>query len=448
MEDTQPGKYILTQGGIFKKLLLVAVPIMGSQLMQMIYNLTDIFWLGRVGSGAVAAAGSAGMYLWLYWGFILIGKMGAEIGVSQQLGRGDKKSALAFSQNSSFIALTLGTLFALVFIFFSRPLIGFFNFREKEVADEAARYLFIVGFPTPLVFVANVAIGTFNASGNSKTPFLMNCLGLIANMILDPVFIFVLKMGVSGAAIATAISEFISYTAIIIAICVSKHRPFARYTLRFRPAPEKIKRILKWSVPVGLESILFCFLAMVTTRIETFFGADAIAVSKIGAQIESLSWLIGGGFGTALTAFVGQNYGAGKWERIQRGTKIGAGAMAVWGTFITLLFIVRGDSIFSLFLRDPLLIGLGKRYLFILAFSQLSMNLETVAAAAFRGTGRTIPPSMVSIICNILRPPSAYILSRTTLGLYGIWTAITLTTVIRGLWICLWYVFSRKGESK
>ena len=436
-------KFSLTEGGILKKLLLVAIPIMGTQLMQMAYNLTDMFWLGRVGSDAVAAVGSAGMYLWLSFGFLLIGKMGAEIGVSQCIGRGDKKSALAFSQNAAIIAAVLGLLFGLAMICFNKTMIAFFGFREKEVAAQAARYLFFTGFPIPFVFISSVAVGTFNASGNSRTPFLLNGLGLLANVILDPILILVLGMGVEGAAIATAIAEMISCTAMLLALFVSKHRPLQHYSFVLRPDLLKIKMIIKWSLPIGLESLLFCFLTMITTRIETTFGADAIAVSKIGVQVESLSWLIGGGFGTALIAFVGQNYGAKKWHRIQKGTKIAAGVMAVWGSLITLLLISLGSAIFSLFLNDPKLISLGARYLFILAFSQLSMNLETVASGAFKGTGRTIPPTLVSTICNILRPPLAFILSRTSLGLSGIWLAITISSNIRGLWICLWYLFRK-----
>ena len=440
MEPKQTSNYSLTEGGILKKLLLVAIPIMGNQFMQMAYNLTDMFWLGRVGSSAVASVGSAGMYLWLSFGFILIGKMGAEIGVSQYLGRGDKKGALAFSQNAVIIAVTLGLLFGLAMVFFNKTLIAFFNFREKSVAADAAEYLFITGIAMPPCFIASVVAGTFNASGNSRTPFIMNGLGLITNMILDPVFILIFGMGVRGSALATIIAELISCSAVIIALFISKNRPFKHYSFIIRPDPIKIKQMLKWSVPIGLESILFCFLSMITTRLEISFGADAIAVSKIGTQIESLSWLIGGGFGSAMLAFVGQNYGAKKWERIRRGTKIGALAMAVWGSLITLLFITLGGQIFSLFFRQSSLIALGRQYLFILAFSQLSMNMEAVASSAFKGTGRTIPPSLVSIVCNILRPPSALILSRTSLGLSGIWLAITITTVMRGLWICLWYV--------
>jgi len=449
MENSENAKYNLTSGGIVKKLLLVAVPIMGTQFVQMAYNLTDLFWLGRVGSEAVAAAGTAGMYLWLSFGFMLIGRVGAEIGVSQSFGKGDKKSAIAFSQNAMVIAIFLGFFFGLAMVLFNRSLIGFFNFREAEVAAVGAEYLFITGIPMPFVFMAAVVVGTFNASGNSRTPFILHAMGLAVNVILDPILIFFLGMGVKGAAIATAISELISCTAILFSLFISKARPFELFPLRFRPERAKIIILLKWALPVGLESILFCFLSMICSRLEASFGAEAVAVGKIGSQIESLSWLIGGGFSIALVAFIGQNYGAEKWERIQKGTRIAAVTMAIWGSFVTLLFIILGGKIFSLFLPDPELAALGKRYLFIFAFAQLSMNLEGVASGSFKGTGRTIPPSLVSIVSNATRPPLAYLLSRTSLGLDGIWIAITAASVVRGLCICLWYLaVERKRRRK
>ena len=441
-------KYDLTEGDILKKLLLVAVPIMGTQLTQMAYNLTDMFWLGRVGSDAVAAVGSAGMYLWFSFGLILIGRMGAEIGVSQALGRGDKQGALAFSQNAAAIGAFLGLFAGLAMIFFNKELIGFFNFQEQEVASTAAEYLFILGFGEPVYFVAAVVSGTYNASGNSRTPFLFNGLGLILNMILDPIFIIVLGMGARGAAIATIIAMIISGLALILTLFFYKNRPFDRYSFRFRPDFGKIRQILKWSVPISLESILFCFLTMITTRIETGFGASAVAVSRLGVQIESLSWLIGGGFGSAMVAFVGQNYGAQKWERIHKGTKIAAAIMTIWGSLITLFFIILGSAIFSIFFPGSTeLIALGRQYLFILAFSHLTMNLEVVAAAWFRGCGRTMPPSIVSIVCNSIRPPLSFVLSRTSLGILGVCVTITISTILRGVWICVWYFIAARRRA-
>ena len=442
--ESGPHKYNLTEGGIFKKLLLVAVPVIGTQFMQMAYSLADLVWLGRLGSDEVAAVGASGMYLWLSFGFLLIGRMGAEIGVSQCLGRGEKYTARAFSQNAMLIALILGILFGSAMVFFNQYLIGFFNFREIQVAAMAREYMFFTGLPMPFVFVTAVMVGSFNASGNSRTPFVLTSIGLALNIILDPVFIFVLELGVKGAGIATVIAQAVSCTSMFIAFFFSKHRPFRKFTFLFKPDAGKIIRLFKWALPVGLESILFCFLSMICSRIEAGFGASAIAVAKIGGQVESLSWLIGGGYGSALVVFIGQNFGAGKPERIQRGVKISAGVMAVWGTSITLLFLFFGRLIFTFFLSDPGLVSLGRDYLLIFAFCQLFMNLEGVAAGAFKGTGRTIPPSLASIISNSLRPFFALFLSRTSLGLYGVWIAVSFVTIIRGTWVCVWYLLSDK----
>ena len=447
MEQERDIKYNLTEGGILRKLLLVAAPIMGTQMMAMAYNLTDLFWLGRVGSGAVAAAGAGGMYLWLSFGFLLIGRMGAEIGVAQSLGRSDKKTALAYSRNALAISLVLGILFGLAAICFSRPMIGFFNFREKEIAEAAADYLAITGFSMPFAFVAGVATGTYNASGNSRTPFILNSLGLLFNVVLDPVFIYLLNMGVKGAAVATVIAQGIAGFLLLASLFIFKNRPFERYFLLFSIEWKKIVQLLKWALPIGLESILFCFLTMMTTRVETSFGARAVAVSRVGSQLEALSWLIGGGFSSALVAFIGQNYGAGKQERICRGVKISFFVMAVWGVFVTLFLLTLGPVAFAFFMPESELVSLGRTYLYILAVCQIPMNLEGVGSGAFKGTGRTIPPSLVSIISNTAKPALAWLLSRTSLGLYGVWIGVTIAAIIRSTWVCAWYfIAERKGK--
>jgi len=444
----QNSSYNLTEGGILKKLLKVAIPIMGTQMIQMAYNLTDLFWLGRVGSNAVAAAGAAGMYLWLSFGFLLIGKMGAEIGASQQFGKGDRKTALAFSQNAMLIALALGFLFGLVMVVFNRQLIGFFNFKESHVAAMSREYLFITGFPMPMVFVSAVAVGTFNASGNSRTPFIMTGIGLAVNVILDPILIYILGMGVKGAAIATVIAQTCSCSLLFIALFFSGHRPFEKYIIVFKPELQKIKQLIRWDLPIGMESILFCFLSMVCSRIEATFGAEAVAVAKIGSQIEALSWLIGGGFGSALVAFIGQNYGAGKKERIERGVKISFLSMTIWGSLVTLFLFTLAPLFFRILLPAPNLFSLGRSYLFIFAFCQLPMNLEAVGSGAFKGTGRTIPPSLVSMVSNIAKPILALILSGTSLGINGVWIGVSITAFIRGIWVRAWYILDgRKAKT-
>jgi putative MATE family efflux protein len=438
----------LTSGGIIKKLLMLAAPIAASNLMQMAYNLTDMFWLAKLGPHAVAASGAAGMYMWLSVGFLLIGRMGTEIGVSQSLGRGDKKAALEYSQNSMVIALAAGLVYGAFLLIFRDSCIGFFRFREEQVAQDAVVYLSIVAAFMPLNFAMAVIGGAFTAAGDSRTPFIAMAVGILANVVLDPIFIQVLNLGVAGAALATVISQVLVLVSVFVGYLGMGIRPFAGFRLFGPIEGAKVLQILKWSTPIALENIFFCFLSMVTSRVEAGFGADAVAVSRIGSQVESLSWLIGAGFGSALVVFIGQNYGAGREDRIREVIKLSAVILSGWGLFVMAFIWFAGPAVFSLFFPDRELLALGTSYLRILTFCQLSMNIEALGSGAFKGSGKTIPPSVVVISTNALKPVLALVLSRTSLGLQGVWIGVVISANLRGIWMNLWYaVERRKGKA-
>ena len=428
----------LTTGGIMEKLVYVALPIMGTQLLQMLYNLTDMFWLGRLSSDAVAASGTSGMYMWLSMALLLIGRTGAEIGVSQNKGRGDPETAKAFAQNAWLLSLASGVSYGAMLTLFSGPLMSVYNIQETHVVKAAQEYLQIIGLGIPATCMSAVYTGTFNGSGNSRVPFLMNAVGLIMNMILDPLMIFSLNLGIRGAALATIIAQWTVNLLLFIAIHRHKDRPFERFALREKPNLTKIRQIFRWSIPLAVESIFFTTLSMMVTRVVSGFGADALAVQRVGLQIESLSWLIGGGFGSAMTAFVGQNYGAGKWDRIEKGFHAASLTMLAWGAFVMLILFYNGYSLYSLFLAEDRLRIMGAAYMRILAASQIPGSLEGIGGGYFRGIGRTTPSSASSIICNLIRVPLCVWLAATPLGISGVWWAVTITAILRGFLIYCW----------
>jgi putative MATE family efflux protein len=452
MANSSAAGHDLTQGGVFSALLKLALPIMATQFMQMLYNLTDMFWLGRLGSDAVASSGTAGLFMWLSVGLMLIGRVGAEIGVSQSRGRGDMPAAYGYARTALIISAGLGLVYA-AFIFSLRtPLVGLFNFKEANVAADTAMYLGIVAVGIPLTYVTSAVVGIFNASGNSKVPFMLNAVGLVMNVVLDPLLIMAAGMGVAGAAVATVIAQTVVVALMLAALKSHRQRPFAEFIffkgLEMTEFKLKMKQIFKWTVPICLENTLFCFLTMLTSRFEVGFGAEAVAISRVGSQVESLSWLVGAGFGSALTTYVGQNFGAGKQERIDKGVRIAAVFMACWGLFVMLVLFLGGGFIFTAFLPDPALRVLGITYMQTLAFCQIPANLEAVGGNAFKGTGRTLPPSVTSISINALRVPFAYLLSRTALGLPGIWIVVSVTAAMRGIVINLWYALAERKRKK
>ncbi len=422
----------LTTGSILKKLVFVSLPIMATQMMSLLYNLTNMFWLGRLSSDDVAASGASGMYLMLSIALLALGRTGAEVGVSQNKGRNDLKTAASFVQNSLLLAVVVGVIYGLFCVVFCRPLIAFFNIREVNVNQAAISYLRIIGIGLPFTFITAALTGAFNGAGNSKTPFLINALGVIINVILDPLLIFQLELGIEGAAFASVIGQLTVCLLIIIAMKKHKDRPLKSVKLISRPEVEKMKLISKWGTPVVLEFTVFTLLSMMVSRIISDFGADAIAVQRVATQIESLSWLIGGGFGTAVTAFMGQNFGANKTERIQQGFKLSSWVMFSWGCAITLVLYCGGYYLIGLFLPAEHLKIMGAYYLKVLAIGQIVSSIEGIGSGYFRGKGRTVAPSISSIIANIIRVPLCWLLSQTVIGVNGIWWGVSLTAIMRG----------------
>jgi len=416
----------------------------------MAYNLTDMFWLGRLSSDAVAASGTAGMFLWLSMAFFLFGRMGAEIGVSQNLGRKDIDTARSYAQNAIIIAVFLGIIISIVFISFHKELIGLFRIKEVHVEKEAAEYLAIVSFGMPFFYTVAAVSGIFNGAGNSRMSMMVNGFGFMLNMILDPLLIFTAGLGIHGAAVATVIAQSLTTVLAIFVLLKSKNRPFKEIRLKVRPDLTVIRQIGKWVVPVSLESFLFTVLSMMLTPLVATYGAGALATVRIGSQIESLTWLIAGGYAAALTSFTGQNFGAGKWTRINKGYKISTGLMTCWGFLVALLLYFGGGALYGIFVpNDPNVIKMGIHYLQVLAFVQIPACLEGVAAGIFRGKGKTLPPSISSITSNILRVVFAYLfVSITDFGLTGIWIAVGASAAIRGIWIFIWYTIHARKQPK
>lgn len=172
---------------------------------------------------------------------------------------------------------------------------------------------------------------------------------------------------------------------------------------------------------------------MILTRKVSGFGAGAIAVQRVGGQIESLSWNTADGFGSALNAFMGQNYGARKVDRIKQGYSISLRLLVCWTALITIAFVFFPRYISVLFFHEEEVVRLSIDYLRIIGFSEILLSVEMMTVGALSGLGRTQLCSVISISLTVMRIPLALILSGTSLGLNGIWWALTLSSVAKGI---------------
>ncbi len=442
----------LTRGPIFKGLVKMALPIMGTSFIQMAYNLTDMIWIGFLGSNAVAAVGIAGFFMWLSQAFIFLGKTGTEIRVAQATGAGKNDVAQKVARNGLFISSIVAVIYSAIILILRRPLIGFFNTNNAAVEDMAIAYLIIVVSGLIFNFLNQVLTGIFNGRGNSKLPFQINAVGLVINMVLDPVLINGIGpfpvMGVKGAAIATVLAQAVVLSIFIYNIRF-KHSLFKHFQFIRKPDFDEVVTIVKMGFPPALQSALFTLISMVIARIIAEYGALPIAVQKVGSQIESITWMTATGFAVALGSFVGQNYGANQYRRVVKGYFTSMKIALVIGLFNTVLLFFGAKWLFMIFIRESAAIPLGIDYLRILAISQLFMCVEITSSGAFNGIGRTEPAALTSIAFNLLRIPMALYFSKMTiLGLNGIWWSITISSIFKGVIVFIWFniIIKRRPE--
>ncbi len=435
----------LLHGPIVKALVKLALPIMGTAFLQMAYNMTDMIWLGHLSSNAVASSGTAGFFMWFGMGLVLISKIGTEIGVSQSIGRGEMETAKTFVRNAIQLNIFLSVVFGLFLYLFRVPLIEFFRLGDAGVIRDAVVYLAIVALGMPFALINPVFSSVYNGYGNSRTPFLINTVGLIFNIVVDPLLIFGIGpfpvMGVAGAAWATILAQLI-VTLIFVQRMFIQHEPLGRIHLFHGPDWAIMRRITGYGLPVAIQSGMFTIFSILIARIISQWGPLPIAVQKVGSQIESISWMTANGFATALATFVGQNYGAGQWKRIIKGYFAAIGLMSCIGIAATVLLVFAGAPIFSLFIPEAQAIAAGAVYLKILGYSQLFMCIEITTAGAFNGLGKTLPPAVSSILLTGARVPAALILSSPVLlGLEGVWWSISISSIIKGLVIIAMFVW-------
>lgn len=434
----------LLNGSIASSLTKLALPIMGTSLIQMAYNLTDMLWIGRIGSNAVAAVGAAGMYIWLSSGFTMLARMGGQVLTAQALGAGKDEKAVQYASASLQLGLILGLLYGLAAVLFHNPLIGFFRLNSPEVIQNAQWYLIITCGGIIFNFINQILTGLLTAMGNSIITFWSTTIGLLINLVLDPILIFgpgpLPVLGVKGAAIATVFAQIIVFAIYFIRI---RKEPviFSKIKLLSPPEIRLLKEIILIGLPASVQSLFFTGISMIIARLVAGWGDAAVAVQKVGSQIESISWMTAEGFGSAVNAFTAQNYGAGKKERVKKGYFTAIRIMGVWGIFTTIVLCLFPEFLFRLFITETDVIPMGVDYLRILALSQLFMCTEAASAGTFQGLGKSLPPSLVGVALNMLRIPLAMALSVTVLKLNGIWWSITISSVLKGIILPLWLIY-------
>lgn len=420
-------KINMTEGNVFKILFRLAAPIMASSFLQFAYNLVDTFWVGGLGSDAVASVGSSSFFISLGYSINALAVIGTGIKVAHSLGADNKEEVKGYISTGMFINLIIALLYSSVLIFGGRYLVSFLNISEAKVAQDAYIYLAVSG---PMIIFAffNVLFSRiYNCYGNNKTTLIINSIGLGINIILDPIMIYVLDLGIFGASAATLIANIV-----IFIIFLVNSKGIFKFTKTTSKHKVYAKEIMGLGFPMAVQRILFTFINIMLARIVAKYGSSAIAAQKIGLQIESVTFMIIGGLNGAVASFVGQNYGAGKYLRIIKGYSETIKIGIVYAAIMTAGFILIPEKLAGIFVKEADTIKVASSYLRIVGLAQIFSAIEMISNGMFTGIGLPKVPAAISVFFTFLRIPMAMILT-VYFGISGVWISIAVSSILKGI---------------
>ena len=388
---------LMTEGGIFKNLLFFATPLILGNLLQQMYNAVDSIIVGNyVGSNALAAVGAGASLIYLLIAFSLGASVGAGVIVSQYLGAKEKEGVHKAVHTAMTISIILGLILTAGGILFSRKLLVMMN-TPAEILDDAACYLRIYSCGLIFNVVYNMAAGILNAAGNSRRSLMYLAAAAVVNIFMDLLLIAGLKIGVAGAAIATNFSQAIScILALWFLFRVPADYRISLKSLRIHKA--MALRIIQIGLPTGIQNMVISFSNILIQASINQYGATAVAGFSAYLKIDGFNILPVLSFSMAITTFIGQNYGAGKYDRMKKGMWVTLLMGIVYTVLTGILLLTFSGQIMRLFSEDVGVITYGQTAMrYFCPFYWILAILHSLAGTV-RGTGKSIPPMVVLLV--------------------------------------------------
>lgn len=391
----------LTTGSLSKGIFFYSLPLMFSNILQVLFNIADIAVAGRfAGPLALGAVGSTSQILFLFTGILMGLGGGVNVIVAFYIGAKSQKS-LDHSVHSSFlISLIIGFVLMLIGFIFANPILTLIK-TKPELLEEAVIYFKIYMLGIPGVAIFNYGNAVLSAAGDTKRPlFYLTAAGII-NIILNLVFVIVFNMSCAGVALASTISQYIS--ALLVMIPLFKGLGNIKFLIKKLTLNKTITiKILKIGIPAGLQNAIF---SVANTFIQVgvnSFDATMVAGTAACTNLDNIVYSTMNGFYTACATFIGQNYGAGKKDRIIKSMVIANIYAFVIGAVESTLMYIFGHQCFALFTTDPAVIDAGMLRFGIMFFSLPVASFMDNTIAANRGLGKTFVPSIIVLVGSCL----------------------------------------------
>lgn len=391
----------ITEGVIWKQLLLFFFPILLGSFFQQMYNTVDTVIVGRfVGTGALAAVGASGPILSLINGFFLGVSTGATVILSQFCGASDREGVSRALHTGIALALALGLIVTCLGVGLAPKILRLIGTPESCLED-AVLYCRIYFSGAVFSMLYNMGSGILRAMGDSRKPMIFLIICCAVNILADLLLVWGFHMGVAGAAIATILSQAISAALVLVTLLRQKEEGRLEIQ-KIRFHWRLLGSILQIGIPAGIQLMMFDLSNLIVQSSINSFGEAAVAAWVAFGKADGITWMISGAFGVSVTTFVGQNFGAQKYDRMRRSVWVCMGlSVALVGCLSVLEYIFR-EPLLGLFTTDPEVIAIGSEMMArIVLFNAVFMPIE-VFAGTMRGTGYALPPTIIMCLCVCL----------------------------------------------
>ena len=372
----------LTEGSLGKKILIFSVPLMLSNLLQVLFNMADIAVIGQfAGSLSLGAVGSTATLVTMFTGFLIGLSGGINVLTALYYGAKDKDSLSKTIHSAALVSLIMGVLLLVLGVGLSEWMLTALK-TKKELLDKAVLYLRIYYLGMPALAIYNFGNAVYSAVGNTKKPLYYLGFSGVLNIILNLFFVIVCRMDVAGVALASIISQYVSAVLILQALLRSKDI-YALHPGKLRMDRELTRDILKLGMPSGLQNVIFQFANSFVQMGVNSFDATMVAGNSAASNADALVYDVMAAFYTACGSFMGQNYGAGKKKRVRSSYLISLTYSFGIGLLLGVSLVVFGRPFLSLFTRDAAVMDAGMYRLTIMGFSYcISAFMDCTIAAA------------------------------------------------------------------
>ena len=387
----------MTQGRLLTQVLVFALPIMLSGILQLLFNAADTIVVGRfAGNEALAAVGSVGslnnMIISLFIGL----SVGANLLVARYTGSRNDRAVSDTVHTSVLLSLAGGVLLMIIGVALARPLLELMGSPE-DVIDLAVLYVRIIFLGMPVQMLYNFCAAILRAVGDTQRPLYYLTIAGVVNVLLNLVFVILFHLSVAGVALATIISQAISALLVTRAL-LNMEGPTRLFLNRLRIHPGKLREIIRIGLPAGIQSSVFSLSNVVIQSSVNSFGSVVIAGNAASSNVGNFVYQAMNTFQQAITCFAGQNIGARKPRRIVSAMKVCMFWAVSFGLVLGMLSCVFGTQLLSLFSADPAVIAAGMERQIIVCAPYFLCGMMDVMTGALRGIGYSLLPMIVSIL--------------------------------------------------